>query len=385
MNKLFTLLNYIPKKILFFPIYFLVSFIPYFIIIFLFKVDQPDLTVHISFADQLIESQNKPAHPIFFILIKILSFFSTDYNLKLFACALIFSIAQYFTLYFSIRIIKELFNREVNVIMHILILSLQFALPIPFFLDGIRYNSLSMNYFHNGTLSASIPFAYGLCLYAFKFLLHDSLSYLKKAYYFALLLILTKPSFTFCFIPAFPIYAFIKYGLSPKLLRSLQLSIFMTFGIVAQSFYLRYYTPSYLKDFKIKFQPFFLYGSISNHVRIVLEGFLVGISFLLLYFRKIIKSEYLIFATLLVVIGYTISFTMIDYLNGVAFPNMAWQTTIVNKLAILFCIPYFIPANLKEDFRWKTILVSLVLLLHGFYGLYYLYTVPSFRVFHLNF
>ena len=384
MSKLITWLDYTPKKNLFYPIYFLASFVPYFIIIYLFKIDKPDLVAHISFADDLIDAQNKPAHPIFFLLIKLLSGFSSSYDAKLFASCLIFSIAQFFTLYFSVRIIKELFNREMNLLMHVLLLSLQFAIPIPFFLNDIRYNSLSMNYFHNGTLSASLPFAYGLCFYAFKFLMHDSLSCLKKAYYFSLLLILTKPSFTFCFIPTFPIYAFLKYGLSTKLLRSLQLSIFMAFGIVAQSFYLRHYTPSYLKDFKIKFQPFFLYGSAINHIRIVAEGFLVGIVFLVLYFKKVLKSEYLIFATILVVIGYTISFTMIDFLNGSAFPNMSWQTTIVNKIAILFCLPYFVPIALKEGINWKTILVSFVLLLHGFYGAYYLYTIPFYKVFHLN-
>jgi hypothetical protein len=384
MSSLLNFLNYIPSKKIYYPIFFLASFLPYFVIIFLFKVDAPDLSAHISFADDLFISQYKPAHPIFFFFIKILSFGSSSYDAKLFASVVIFSSAQFFSLYFSVRIIQELFIRELNVTMHFLLLLLQFAMPIPFFPLDIRYNSLSMNYFHNGTLSLSVPFAYALSLYAFKFLMHDDLSYLKKAYYFSFFLILTKPSFTFCFIPAFPIFAYLKYGLSTKLLRSLQLSIFITFGIVAQSLYLKNFTPSYMKNFKLRFQPFFLYGTAINHVRLVCEGFLIGLVFLVLYFKRVIKNEYLVFITICVFIGYTISFTMIDYLDGKAYPNMSWQSVIVNKLSILFCLPFIVPINVIKGFNWRAILVAIVLLVHAFYGLLYLYSIPFYKVFHLN-
>jgi hypothetical protein len=385
MMKVLDMINYIPGKKIYYPIFLLVSFIPYFVIVFFCKIDIPDLKLHISFSDDFLAAQYKPAHPIFFVLIKLFSFFSNNYDVKLFASALIFSIAQFFTLHFSVRIIREIFNRELNVFMHILLIALQFAMPIPFFSNDIRYNSLSMNYFHNGTLSSSVPFAYALCLYSFKFLLHDNLSYLKKAYYLSFLLILTKPSFTFCFIPVFPFFSYLKYGFGTKLLRSLQLSTFLTFGIIAQSLYLKNYTPSYLKDFKILFQPFYLYGSLENHIRIISEGFLVGIFFLTLYFKQILKDNYLIFAAVSVLLGYSISFTMIDYLNGLPFPNMSWQTSIMNKLAILFCFPFIVPSNPNTSYSWKAILVSIILLIHAFFGILYLYSVPYYKVFHLNF
>jgi hypothetical protein len=240
-----------------------------------------------------------------------------------------------------------------------------------------------MNYFHNGTMSLSIPIAYALVLYFFKFLEDDNTKYLKYAYLISVLLILTKPSFVFCFIPAVPFYTFLKYGLSQKLLRAIQFSTFLTFCIVGQSFYLRYYTPSYLKTFGMKFQPFFLHGSIVNHIRIIFEGYLVGVLFLLFYIKDFAKDYKLVFSFVLVFVGYTLSFTIIDYLNGGMYPNLIWQTPIVNKLSIVFILPYF-SFQVNKNFDFRQVILSLVLFAHGLLGLYYLYYVCLLRIFFLS-
>jgi len=383
MKKIFNFFQIIPNFKIVYPIYFLLSFLPYAILLLHFKVDKPDLIDHIKFADGLSTAEHFPVHPLFFVAIKILSLFSTQYFWKLFAGFLIFSSSQFLTYYFSARIIKEVFKCDMNILMHFLLISLQFAIPIPIFSKFLMTETISMNYFHNGTMSMSIPFAFGLVLYFFKFLEDENILFLKYAYYISVFLVLTKPSFTFCFIPAVPIYAYLKYGFSTRLLRTLQLSIFLTFCIVGQSFYLRHYTPSYLKSFSLKFQPFYLHGTILNHLRIVFEGYLIGLLFFVFYFKAIIKEKKLFFCFCMVFIGYTLSFTMIDYLNGTIFPNMIWQTPIVNKLSIVFILPFFSLVN-KKMFDYKQIILSLCLFIHGICGLYYLYYVCLLRLFFLS-
>jgi len=383
MKRVFDFFRYIPELKIAHVAYFLLSFLPYSILLLYFKIDKPDLVDHIKFADGLSTAEYLPAHPLFFVAIKALSLFSSNYYWKLFAGFLIFSSSQYFTYHYSLRIIREIFKVDLNILMHILLVALQFAVPIPFISGKIMTETISINYFHNGTMSMSIPIAYAVVLYFFKFLEDENLKYLKYSYYFSIILILTKPSFTFCLIPAIPIYSYIKYGFSNRLLRSLQFSIFLTFCIVGQSFYLRNYTPSYLKTFGMKFMPFFLHGSYLNHLRIVLEGYTIGVAFILLYYNEFLKQTKLIFAFILVFVGYTLSFTMIDYLNGNMFPNLIWQTPIVNKLAIVIILPYFSLVNQKV-LDYKQIALAIILLIHALFGLYYLYYVCLLRLFFLS-
>jgi hypothetical protein len=358
-----------------------VSALLYGIIILVFKVDRPDLVLHIGIAEKAFATNNYPVHPIFFGLLEVISFFTHQYPLFLFAGFIIFSAAQYFKIILSLKILQEYFNRDITILLFLAVLVLQAAIPIPFFSENFMVNSLSINYFHNGTLAVSIPFALALMLNMMRYHKTGDNQYLKQALLFAILTCLSKPSFLFCFAPVFPFAVLVKRGFSVPLLKAVQLSTLIVLVIVSQSIYLKVNT---LIAFQAKFQFLFLFGSPMNHLRVLAEGFTIGWAILLCFHRRIFDDLFTFAAFFFVLLGYFISFSFVDYIDGTISPNFVWQSTIVNYLFVLLAMPFFIPQTSLSQLNWKSGLCSLVLLVHGICGLMYLKNVCLFRIFYLS-
>jgi hypothetical protein len=358
-----------------------VSVLLYGIIILVFKVDKPDLVLHIGIAEKAFAANNYPVHPIFFGLLELLSFFTHQYPFLLFAGFIIFSVAQYFKIVLSLKILQEYFNREITILLFVAVLVLQAAIPIPFLSENFMINSLSINYFHNGTLNVSIPFALALVLNMMRYLKTGENLFFKRALLFAVLTCLAKPSFLFCFAPVFPFAVLVKRGFSVQLLKTVQLSTLIVFVIIAQSLYLKANT---LVAFQAKFHFLFLFGSPQNHLRVLAEGFTIGWVILICFYRQIYKDLYLFAAFFFVLLGYFISFSFVDYVDGVISPNFVWQSSIVNYLFVLLALPFIVPENSFRQLNWKSGLCSIVLLVHGICGMMYLKNVCLFKIVYLS-
>ena len=358
-----------------------VSVLLYCIIILVYKVDRPDLVLHIGIAEKAFATNNYPVHPIFFGLLELLSFFTHQYQFLLFAGFVIFSAAQYFKIVLSLKILQEYFNREITILLFLAVLVLQVAIPIPFLSENFMINSLSINYFHNGTLNVSIPFALALVLNMMRYLkTGDNLDF-KRALLFAILTCLSKPSFLFCFASVFPFAVLVKRGFSVQLLKTVQLSTLIVFVIIAQSLYLKANT---WVAFQAKFQFLFLFGSPMNHLRVLAEGFAIGWVIMLCFYRRIYNDLFLFAAFFFVLLGYFISFSFVDYVDGVISPNFVWQSSVVNYLFVLLAIPFIVPENSFRQINWKSVLCSVVLLVHGICGMMYLKNVCLFKIFYLS-
>jgi hypothetical protein len=358
-----------------------VSVLLYGIIILVYKVDKPDLVLHIGIAEKAFATNNFPVHPIFFGLLELLSFFTHQYQFLLIAGFVIFSAALYFKIVLSLKILQEYFNREITILLFLAVLLLQVAIPIPFFSENFMINSLSINYFHNGTLNVSIPFALALVLNMMRYHKTGENLYFKRALLFALLTCLSKPSFLFCFAPVFPFAVLVKRGFSVHLLKTVQLSTLIVFVIIAQSLYLKANT---LVAFQAKFHFLFLFGSPLNHLRVLAEGFTIGWVILLCFYRRIFDDLFTFAGFFFVLLGYFISFSFVDYVDGVISPNFVWQSSIVNYLFVLLALTFIVPENSFRQMNWKSVLCSLVLLAHGICGLMYLKNVCLFKIFYLS-
>jgi hypothetical protein len=359
------------------------SFTLYFFVILWFKVDKPDLMLHITASNKITTQGDFPVHPVFFTLIQVFSFFSMKYPLQLFAAFIIFSAAQYFKIILSLKILSEYFRMEYTVFLFLAVLALQVVIPIPFLSEHFMINTLSMNYFHNGTLVCSVPFCLAMILNLMRFFRTDDKKYFTRALLFGIMICLAKPSFLFCFAPLFPFVILVRNGMSVKLLRTVQLSTLLVFFIIGQSVYLKT-TTSTAASFEIKFQPFYLFGTIQNHGRVLLEGFLIGLLVMVFYFKKIFNDTFFLAAFLFVLLGYFISFSFVDYVNGVTSPNFVWQSAIVNYLFVLISFGYFVPRLKFSELNWKNIVCLLVLGTHGVCGLLYLKSACLMRIFYLS-
>lgn len=360
------------------------SFSLYAVVLLYFKVDQPDLKLHIGFSNQIIDRHLFPVHPIFFGLIQVLSGFSKNYNWQLFAAFLIFGAAQFFKITLSLKVVQELFDVKPSVLLFLFVLILQVAIPIPFFSENFMIKSLSMNYFHNGTLQVATPFSLALMLNLIRYFKKEEVRYFRYAVYFGLLNCLAKPSFIFCLAPVLPFVALFFLGLSPKLLKFIQLSTLLVVFILLQSSYLHSSQAAELVTFKVKFQPFFLYGTLQNHLRVVFEGFFVGLLVLVAYWRRIVANFFLLSALGFVVLGYFIAFTFVDYIDGVISPNFTWQASIVNYVFVLLSLGLFIPTLDRPKLTFPAVVCMTALSVHGLCGLLYLKMACLLRIFYLS-
>jgi hypothetical protein len=383
MNSLEKTLFYKPGIKAIHVISAVLSFALYAVIILYFKVDKPDLILHIGISNRTIAKGDFPVHPIFFGLIQVLSLFSLKYSLQLFAGFLIFSVAQYFKIVLSLKILKEYFKMEYTILLFIAVLALQVVIPIPFFSKFFMVNSLSMNYFHNGTLNCSIPFCLGLILNMMRFIKTDERKYFNYSLGLGILICLTKPSFLFCFAPIFPFVILYKNGLNQALLRTVQLSILLVFFIIGQSVYL-HSTTATAASFEVKFQPFYLFGTLPNHGRVLFEGFFIGLLVIAFFFKSILKDTFFLASLLFVLLGYFISFCFVDYTNGETSPNFVWQSCIVNYVFVLLSFGYFMPKQSLKEFTWKGVICFTALAAHGICGLLYLKDACLFRIFYLS-
>lgn len=362
----------------------LFSFCLFGVIILYFKIDQPDLLAHITISNEIVDKKLFPVHPVFFGLVQLLSFFSKNYQWQLVAAFFLFAIAQYFKLILSLRLVQELFDLEASWLLLGLVVLLQVAIPIPFFSENFMIKSLSMNYFHNATLHVSIPFSLGLMLNLVRYHKTDDVRYFRYAFYFGILNCLAKPSFIFCLAPVLPFVALYFYGLTPKLLKVVQLSTIMVVIILLQSAYLHSTRGSELATFQVKFQPFFLFDTALNHLRVVFEGFFIGLLILVFYFKRLIVSIFHLAGLGFVLLGYFISFTFVDYIDNVISPNFTWQSSIANYVFVLMGIGFFVPSPLNPKWTLATLICMLALLAHAISGLLYLRMACLLRIFYLS-
>ena len=327
----------------------LFSFGFYYLLIIHFGVVQPDLDEHIVISENMFKDWKVPAHPMFYFFIQFFSFFSKNLTLEIFAGFLTFSIAQLAKIHVSRKILQEVCGLHLNWISFSLLLLIQLVISFSIFEEKFIVGQISPNFFHNGTMQLSIPFALLLFLEAVRFQRSDDDKYpIKRMLLFGFLGALAKPSFLFCFIPFFPAFILFTNGIGRKLLGSLQVSTLLTFVIIGQSYYLKVNPPNYVSTFKVLFLPFYHYGTFGDHLKLVFYGCFVLVPILVFEFRIFVQEKVIQFVSGMVIFAYLISFVFVDTVNGIMFSNLSWQTTIVLYILILISMGFLFSSPKKS-------------------------------------
>lgn len=347
------------------------SFGLYFILLIVFRVEQPDLDDHIVISENMFKDWRVPAHPLFYSLIQLLSFFSKNHDLEVFAAFLVFSLTQFAKILISKRLIEEVFNYTLDLFGFLVLVMAQLVISFSVFEKYFIINQICPNFFHNGTLQLSIPFVLLLLLEAWRFAKGDEKYSIKKMLLYGLLVALSKPSFLFCFIPVFPAYILYVNGIGRKLLASLQVSTLFTFIIMGQSFYLRMNPHSYLTSFKIAFLPFFQFGSLQSHMSMMVYGLFIPIIAFCLK-PQYFQDRFVQFLLVMLVLSFAISFSFVDVLNGVYYSNMTWQTSVIMYLLLAFGLGCIFKPGVN-GLTWKQLVFSIAVLANAVYSLIYFF------------
>lgn len=190
------------------------------------------------------------------------------------------------------------------------------------------------------------------------------------------LLAAIKPSFLFCWIPVMPFYVLYRQGLTRTLLGILQVAVLLVAVVILQSTILK--NPSV--DFKVVFNPFFFFGSLANHVKVVLASLLFPLVVCAVYWKEVKNQPIALLLTGFVCQGLILSFCFYDTIRGLISPNMTWQSSVAHYLMFVFSAG-LVAKQLPVASFWKTSFLLLVLGLQCASGLFYLFYASQIRSF----
>ncbi|PZX49783.1 hypothetical protein LV84_04175 [Algoriphagus ratkowskyi] len=240
--------------------YFLIRYIP--------SIDIKD---HNLFLIDYLEAGLFPIPPGYYFLVYILDFifhFKYPFVVSSFLVLTFFLWWKYHLVYNWLE--KDLaFN---SITLFFLAASFLFLSPvfIPVIDGDFWYlGKFAQTIWHNSTLIASFPF----CILLFKRSFNWFESRSNKDYFqlfvYGLAILLIKPSFLFCYVPALPVYVFLREkGISALVWKSLGLSVLLFFLILVEKFLIFSWDPM--------IQELYSAGEVSE---VVINPFLVWLHF----------------------------------------------------------------------------------------------------------
>jgi hypothetical protein len=348
------------------------------ILLLKFHVLQPDLDEHILISEGMFNEWRVPAHPLFYFFVQLFSFFTKKLSWEVNAAFVVFSLAQLAKIKFSKDLIEDVFQYKMGFWSFGALILLQVCISFSIFGTDFIIGQISPNYFHNGTLMISMPFAIKLLHEGYRFQKEGGRNGIKKMILFGLLVALSKPSFLFCFIPVFPAYILVTRGMSRELLGSLQVSTLLSFMIIGQSYYLKFNPPSYVQSFKVLVLPFHQFGTLPGHLTMFFGGlFLIFIALALNF--ELIRNRLFQWIFLMQLLGYFIAIIFVDSIDGIYFSNMTWQASAVLYLLLIISAGSIFKPSSNQNFVWRKVIFSLALLANSGYSLYYLYLAVGLR------
>jgi hypothetical protein len=362
----------------------LVAAIPSFgyfaVVLLIFRVVQPDLDEHIIIAEGMWKNGKVPAHPIFYTLIQVLSFFTNDFQLELIAAFLIFGTAQTMKIIMAGKLVETVSGKKLGPAAFFAVFISCWMITPGIFEAKYIVNQIVPNFLHNGTLLISIPFYLWMIQRMYLLVEQEDSGSIRQILLSGILAGLCKPSFLFCIIPVFPLYVYFRRGISYTLLQALQVALIFSFLIIGQSLYLKLNPPNYISAFKIKFMPFYQYGSLSQHIRVLLYSLSVP-ALLFALGKKEMRNAFLYFLIACHFFGLLIAFTLVDTINGIKFNNMTWQTSVSLLLLLVLTAGIFFQS--ERISRPSKLFMFSVLLACLAYSGWYSFQVIVYRNFFL--
>ncbi|MDD4575974.1 MAG: hypothetical protein PHI36_06060 [Bacteroidales bacterium] len=336
----------------------IVAFV-FFVFLFLlfFNSSMSDIPTHMRFAKDLFNSSNPTGHFLYFLLVKVFGFFSTNENVLILSSVSILSISVWLKYYVSSSICKDAFiqskyfTKEKNGIIFLMMIGLLFFLPIITYPSTNRLLSVfSFNVWHNSTTIFLMPFALALFYLSYKFFM--GYRYRNDIAVLMLLVavnIFSKPSYFFVFAIVFPFFSLIKFKLNKVFWISI---IPVFFGFILLLFqYLLIYKINNSNDSSVAISFFYSFNSgekVIFYLTNVLKSYFFPIVFLLLNIRILFKKELYVYSLLSFVAAILIYFNITELGPRAGHGNFAWQIVVCGYIWFLVSIYYFLEKIFKE-------------------------------------
>ncbi|RAI85553.1 hypothetical protein [Algoriphagus yeomjeoni] len=271
-------------------------------------------------------------------------------------------------------------------------LSILFLGPIylPGVDEGLWYlGKFTPTIWHNSTIIASFPFAIILCLKTLNWIENPRNSQLYILAGLGLILLLIKPSFLFCYIPALPLYILSRDKALSKIFwksAGLVLLLFVLLMLEKQLIFTwdpmreKLYEPGEISTIVIA--PFKIWLHYSHQpVWDMISSISLLLCFLIVWPRSAFQDSFFTFTLLLLIIAFLIYFLFSETGIRQYHANFYWQIPIallLNYMSIVSLVLKDYQAN-DRKFTSRTRLIIAAYFIQGFFGLFYWVRIFAFE------
>lgn len=269
---------------------------------------------------------------------------------------------------------------------YVVFLSISFLFLSPIYIPSIDgpfwyLGKFTQTIWHNSTLIAAFPFSLLLVMHTLTWYKSKSQKDLLYMLGFGIVIILIKPSFLFCFIPAFPIFTLLRdRRLSKTVFLSLGLSFVFFLLLLLEKELIYTLDPmiptlySSEEQSQVILNPFRLFLHYSTEpVFDFISSFPLTLAILFLWGKKAFDSQFFNFSLLLLFFALAVYFLFAETGYRELHGNFYWQIPIAlflhNLSILLIVVQEFILNNKKVNS--KIILMIAVYLVQVLLGINY--------------
>ncbi len=273
-----------------------------------------------------------------------------------------------------------------------------FIVLLPIFLPKWYLGKIFPNIWHNPTINFSLPFSVVAFFSVFFYLEKPKNSYLLLFFLSSIALITSKPSFLFCLIPIFPLFAFYQYPFRKEFYWATGLSLFFFLLLLyqANAIFFSWFLPNPVQNTQLitaeipqtvsvesgiefgffKLLLHFSDGAIGAVANLLLS-LLFPLCYLILYFNHVKRDKLFLLATAIMFMGLFIYFFITQKGKYFFHGNFYWQTIPASYLWHWVSLIGFLGIWQKQNFRvsWREIAFLSLLLCYFLSGMFYLYRV----------
>lgn len=382
----------------FFPVLIFIISLFSFTIIFV-QGYYTDLDVHIKILEMHLETGKFPVPPLYYFTLYILKkVSSTNYMVS---TVIILSLFVGWKFKIAEKYITEQSGgiKKYKMVVPLLIGGLMFFFPI--YIPGIDGSKLYLgkftpNIWHNSTTIFAFVFSILLFIKSLKYIDQPTNKNLGSLFLLGLLVLLSKPSFMFVFIPCFPmVYAMKNKEIDFHLLRVTALCIFFFLGIVILKWMI--YSDGEIdrllyegEKTQVVVAPFEVWLLWTDQpIFDIISSFLFLILFLAFYFKRLIKDWHFQYAFFLGIVGLIVFWTFAESGERFAHGNFYWQIPICLFMVYMVLMKHWIQmvevkstiVNTIKALSKPHLILLLVYSLHVFSGFIYLFKLLYFGSF----
>lgn len=324
-----------------------------------------DLDGHIHLLELHLQNGKFPVPPLYYSGLYLLKqIFFTNYKVN---TVLLLSLSVLWKFELSLKYISnytQLKKSDLNVVL--VLVGLMFFFPV--YLPGIDGSKLYLgkftpNIWHNSTAIFAFPFSLLLFFRSIKYIERPNRKDLTLLFLLSFLILMSKPSFLFAFIPVFPVmYILRKKVIDVHLFNLSILCLIMTSALVVMAWWI--YKNGQLdillyggEKTEVLFAPFEVWLNWTNVPHLDL---MTSFLFLMLYigfnYRRLLKDWYFGYSLLLLIVVVFVFWGFAESGERFAHGNFYWQVPVCVFLVYLVVVKDWlgmvtVKRSIKETIR----------------------------------